>query len=77
MKKLYRIQITACSKQGIWYEGKIGKEYEAELFCKNLWNHDSIVFKVSDTLHVYPVDCMVINEKLVEVYSKEEESYGA
>lgn len=73
MKKLYRIQITSCSKQGIWYASKRGKEYDAELFCKNLWNKDSIIFKVSDTMHVYPVDCRVVNERCVEAYSKEEE----
>lgn len=65
MKKIYTIKIQKVTKKGIWYSSRNGEEFEAYLGLNCV---DSIVFKVSDLLIVYPIDCIVISEKIIEPY---------
>jgi len=66
MKKVYTIKIThlPISRNGLWYEGKAGREYEAELKPKTGSNVP--VFQVTMGQFVYPEDCTIVSERLVE-----------
>lgn len=68
MKKIYRIRITGASKPNIWYINKIDQEYDAELHARA--DHRIIVFEVNPCQFVYPIDCIIIGERLVEKYTK-------
>jgi hypothetical protein len=68
MKKYYTIRINATNKVGIWYQGKIGREYEATLEAKinESGKTATAVFMVNPCQFVYPIDCEVIAERIVE-----------
>lgn len=67
MKKKYIIKITNCKgKPDIWYAKQIGREYEAELNVKP--GSTVVVFSVTMSQFVYPIDCIVVSEKLEEKY---------
>ena len=73
MKKIYTIEILPTNKRNIWYASKVGKQYEAELVCKS---YDDVrqtgipVFEVNPCNFVFPVDCIVVDEKVIEQYVK-------
>ena len=68
VKKKYTIRITnrPILKQGIWYADKNGREYEAELKVRP--GMSTVVFEVTQSQFVYPIDCEVIGERIVELY---------
>ena len=72
MKKIYTIEITSCSKKGIWYENKIGKKFDAELRCnaESLKQLQIITFEVNPCQFVHLVDCKVVAERIVEKYAR-------
>lgn len=72
MKKKYTIEIIGARNAGIWYANKIGRQFEnAELVCRS---YDTarqkgiVVFEVNPCNWVYPEDCKIISERLVEIY---------
>jgi hypothetical protein len=68
-KKVYTIRITGSeSRPGIWYSDRVGGEFEAELKLRP--GTSVIVFQVTQSQFVYPMDCEVIGERIEELYSK-------
>ena len=68
MKKTYVIKITNCKgKPNIWYARQIGREYEADLKVKP--GSTVVVFSVTMSQYVYPIDCIVVSERLEETYT--------
>jgi hypothetical protein len=69
MKKIYTIRITSAQgKPNIWYASKIGRDFEAELVSKV--GSTAIVFYVNPCQFVYPIDCEVVSERIVETFIK-------
>lgn len=69
MKKVYTIKITDCiGRPNIWYADMIYREFEAELRVRP--GSGESVFWVTMSQYVYPTDCTVISEKLVEKYTR-------
>lgn len=72
-KKIYTIEILPTGKNNIWYASKAGKQYDADLVCKN-YDHANengiVVFEVNPCNWVYPIDCKIISERLVKKYQK-------
>lgn len=69
-KKIYTIEIiSARGKSGIWYAEKIGRQFEAELQSTGS-KVTPPVFMVNPCQFVHLIDCKVIDEKIIERYTK-------
>lgn len=67
-KKKYTIRITSRPiLRGIWYADKNGREYEAELKIRP--GTQQIIFEVTQSHFVYPIDCDVVADRLEELYT--------
>ena len=60
IKKIYQIKIVS-ARPGIWYEKKVGQQFEAE---KSWWNGGG--FLVNGTHFIHKEDVEVLSEKTVE-----------
>lgn len=67
MKKIYTIRVMhTYGRPKIWYSDHLGKTFEAELKARPGAN--DAVFYVTMSQYVYPVDCIVLSERLEEIY---------
>lgn len=68
-KKIYTIEITeSVERPYIWYANKKGEQYKAEM--KNSSGNNPPVFYVNPCQFVHLTDAKIIDEKIVEIYSK-------
>lgn len=73
MKKIYKIKITGANdRPNIWYAGRKGEVFEAELKGSGsvIANRQVIAFYVNPCQFVHLIDCEIVSEKLVELYVK-------
>lgn len=69
-KKIYTIEITdARERKNIWYADKLGRRYDAELH-NTTGVGMSPVFMVNPCQFVHLIDCKVVGERIVELYTK-------